>query len=246
MNRAELIKTFYDQDPFTGFPIQSYTEDLQGWGGNHPAFAVLTHLYRPKLFIEVGSWKGMSSVFIGRAIKEAKLSCPLICVDTWLGAEEHFKGMGVRENGYPRLYFQFAANIIINGLADVVVPFPQTSHIAADMFSSKSIKADLVYIDASHHYRDVIVDLNLYWDLITDDGCLIGDDYHWGWPGVVQAAHEFATKVKRPLYIWESKYFIPKDDRQLPKDFIHVGREPYLFFDQVTRTYGPAPEEKKP
>ena len=49
---------------------------------------------------------------------------------------------------------------------------------------------DLVYIDASHEYESVIVDINTWFPKVKRGGFLCGDDYVAGWPGVVQAVDQ--------------------------------------------------------
>ena len=64
--------------------------------------------------------------------------------------------------------------------------------IGARWFAKENIKADLIYIDASHDYEDVRVDLEAYWPLLNEGGVIFGDDYNeHQWPGVVEAVNEF-------------------------------------------------------
>ena len=50
------------------------------------------------------------------------------------------------------------------------------------------LKADLVYIDASHDYDSVLLDISLW--LPRARMAICGDDYDAHWPGVGQAVHE--------------------------------------------------------
>jgi hypothetical protein len=49
---------------------------------------------------------------------------------------------------------------------------------------------DYVYIDANHAYEPVKSDIEAWWPLIKDGGCLAGHD--WTIPDVVRAVEEFA------------------------------------------------------
>jgi hypothetical protein len=141
----------------------------------------------------------------------------IVCVDTWLGSPEHVLALqpGWREslrlrNGYPQLYFTFLTNVIQQGVADMIVPLPATSENAATILAHKGIRPQLVYIDATHEYFAVKRDLQLYWQLLTDNGVLLGDDYA-AWPGVTQAANEFAKERNLLLAGRPGKFLLAKN-----------------------------------
>src|SRR4030042_6630537 len=90
------------------------------------------------------------------------------------------------------LYFQFLANVMLQGVQDYIVPFPNTSLIAARWFLREGIQADLVNVDGSHDEADVYQDLLYYWRILKPGGVIIGDDYHSDWMGVVEAVNRFA------------------------------------------------------
>lgn len=126
----------------------------------------------------------------------------MVCVDTWLGGTEpfmvrdnlnYFESLDLK-NGYPQLYYRFLANVMHSGVHDIIVPLAQTSAKAARILSNFGQRPDIAYIDASHQYIDVWVDLMLYWDLLQDDGIMIGDDYNPIWNGVVQAVRRFSKE----------------------------------------------------
>ncbi|MBI3549126.1 MAG: class I SAM-dependent methyltransferase [Elusimicrobia bacterium] len=197
MSAEELLGRIHAADPYAGFDPGPYPEDLQGWGSTEPNLHALIDESRPTLAIEVGSWKGASAVFMGSRLKRQTPPGKLLCVDTWLGAlefwtdpgdETRYKSLGLR-HGYPSVYYQFLANVVRAGLRDIVIPFPQTSTIAAKWLRKNGVRAELVYIDASHDEDDVLSDLQNYWPLVTDRGVLFGDDYDW--PSVRDAVDRF-------------------------------------------------------
>ena len=49
-----------------------------------------------------------------------------------------------------------------------------------------NIKADFIYIDASHYYKDVIDDLNAWHPFLNENGIICGDDWDWGENGDVK------------------------------------------------------------
>jgi Methyltransferase domain len=186
-----LTKNVYD-----GFDLSKYKLDLQGWHGSSPVFGRLVERLRPKLIIEVGSWKGLSATTMATAVKQLGLDTKIICIDTWLGATEFIGGTGERDlapfHGYPTVYYQFIANVLHLGLQDIIVPFPQSSINAARWLRSKNVTAELIYLDASHEEDDVRLDLAAYYPLVASGGVLFGDDYGTAWPGVANAVDAFA------------------------------------------------------
>jgi SAM-dependent methyltransferase len=198
------MSAFYDfglDNPYENFDYRKIPLDLQGWGSRDPNFLELIDKYRPKLIIEVGSWKGGSAVFMAEHIKKRGIDCKIICIDTWLGAIEFYADKNDPErykslkmvNGYPTVYYQFLANVMHLGLEDYIIPFPQTSTLAARFLASKGLMADMIYIDASHDEKDVYDDIGNYWELLKNGGVIFGDDYDEFWPGIRLAVNNFAV-----------------------------------------------------
>ena len=193
-------------DPSIYQNLELLPENIVGWQGTKPIFRDLILSLRPRTIIEVGTWYGQSAITMGRAVKELGLPTNIICVDTWLGAIEFWDDMAhtpernlLQKNGYPQAYYQFLSNVVHQGLQDVILPFPNTSLIAGRYMKKHAIEADMIYIDASHDYEDVKMDLKTYWPLVSSGGVMFGDDYTW--PDVAQAVNEFAesNKLKREL-----------------------------------------------
>ena len=192
----------YQVDPYEGFVYNKYDHDLQGWNGDSSLLTQKVVEKQPMLACEVGSWKGMSAVNIASNMPEGS---ELVCVDTWLGAQEFWTLPPplTREkrdlelvNGYPSVYYQFLANMCYENLDRRVTPFPLTSVLAAGAFKYWKIKFDLIYVDASHEYKDVKEDMRLYWSLLNEGGYMLGDDYGGYWKGVTRAVDEFVLSKK--------------------------------------------------
>lgn len=178
--------------------LQTLPPDISGWGGDNPLFRQLIDKVQPKTIIEVGTWKGQSAINMAQHIKQTEKATKIYCVDTWLGATEFWTDLAhtserdlLLKNGYPQIYYQFLSNVVHSGLQDIIIPFPNTSTNAARYFSYNHIKADLIYIDGSHEYEDVLLDLQLYTKLLNSGGTIFGDDYHECWKGVDAAVDEF-------------------------------------------------------
>ena len=200
------VHDLHAYDPYRGFNPDPFRLDLHGWNSGDPLFEQLVKEVKSSLTVEVGCWLGAATVTLGNALKEHCPGGKLLCVDTWLGALEFWtdKADGSRYgkldhlHGYPRVYYQFLANVMKSGLQDVVIPFPNTSAIAARWLRKAGLRPQLIYVDASHDYEDVLLDLELYWEVLAPGGVLFGDDYtNREFPGVRTAVEEFTRPGAR-------------------------------------------------
>jgi predicted O-methyltransferase YrrM len=196
-------RLFFGRDPLKDFPARHFPTDLQGWHSQHPYLARAVAQVRPRIVVEVGVWKGASVVTLAKEIQRLKLDAVVIAIDTWLGSAEHYLWEKFLpdldfEFGYPRLYQKFAANVCNEGLQDFVVPLPLDSINAFQLLKEKSIRPEVLHIDAGHDYQSVMADLKAWWPQLTPGGVLVGDDYfrkplvgQGKWPEVRQAFDEF-------------------------------------------------------
>jgi hypothetical protein len=185
-------------DPSESFDPSAWPDDAAGWGSDSPAFGELIEELRPSRILEVGTWKGGSALNLAGHLQRLGLDAEILCVDTWLGALEMWTdlddplrhgALGLR-HGYPTLYYRFLANVCRAGHQGRITPLPLPSVTAAQWFALHGVKAEMIYIDASHEEEDVYQDLVSYWDLVRAGGVLFGDD--WGWDGVRLAVQRFA------------------------------------------------------
>jgi hypothetical protein len=185
-------------DPFQGFPDNLFEYDLQGWGSQHPYLTEAIELLRPSVIIEVGVWKGGSTVFMAQTAKALGLPTVVIAVDTWLGSSEHwlhpdyFAQMSFL-GGYPALYHKFISNVLRAEVSNHVLPIPIASVGAAEILRSLGVTASVIHLDGAHDYDSVTTDLLSWWPLLAPGGVLIGDDYlpAGGWVAVRNAFDDF-------------------------------------------------------
>ncbi|HEY5712177.1 MAG TPA: class I SAM-dependent methyltransferase, partial [Allosphingosinicella sp.] len=221
-----LMALFHDVSPYEGLDLVAHPDDLQGWGSNDPLLGAVIRALRPAIIVEVGSWKGASAIHMARAARALGLDTRIVCVDTWLGSAEHVLGERPewREalrplHGYPQLYFTFLANVARAGLADRIIPLPNSSDNAALVLRAKGVRPELVYVDGAHEEEAVYRDLRAYWDLLAPGGALVGDDY-LAWDGVTRAARRFAAEVGSPILGRKGKFLLWKGDP--PRSFAGI------------------------
>ncbi|WP_428488209.1 CmcI family methyltransferase [Rhodopila sp.] len=211
----DLMRRLQGTDIYAGF-VPTFAEDRQGWNSQHPAFDCIVAEVRPSVIIDVGVWKGGSTIYLAEALERHAVKGTVIAVDTFLGSLEHtdmasdLVDLIPRRHGTPLLYEQFITNVVRCGVSDRVVPLRQTSTLAAKLLQRIGVQAGLIHIDASHEYDDVLKDARAYWNILAPGGYLVGDDYHPVWPGVMQAADEFSAEVGVSLSIQTPKWIIQK------------------------------------
>jgi predicted O-methyltransferase YrrM len=200
MNFNDFVKTYCDRTPVKN----NLDANVQGWGSDSSVFRYVIERIQPESIVEVGSWLGASALHMASLTK-----APIVCVDTFLGSNEVLwreNQVVSLNNNFSKIFNQFCANVTINKLNDQIVPLPMTSSSAAELLTKLDVRADLIYIDAGHRYREVYADLQDWWPLANKG--LIGDDYSPEWPGVIQAANQFASENGLDLQTNDSKFFL--------------------------------------
>lgn len=146
------------------------------WFNQHDIFdRLLSSKPGTKLAVEVGSWMGGSARHIASRLTKDSL---LVCVDTWLGSEEHQPGGPWFVIDLDLLYRQFLSNTVHANLHDRMIPVRMSSLEAARKMHEMGIKFDFIYIDASHDYNNVKTDLNAWYQLLAPEGIFCGDHFH--------------------------------------------------------------------
>lgn len=158
------------------------TTDLFGWNASESVFAELIAELQPKTIIEVGTWKGASALNMAELTRD--LNTRIYSIDTWIGGDGHIfsdfadaQPVQRDSHGWPGVYYQFLHNVKALGFADRITPVPFSSIHGFWLLEAHGITADLIYIDAGHHYLDVILDLNAWHTRLAPGGIIFGDDY---------------------------------------------------------------------
>ncbi len=139
-------------------------ENLPGpekWFHHGEEILFLIEQFKPRLTVELGTYKGASAIAIGRVVRE------------WGGGVITF-------DITQKLITQAITNINEAGLSNIVVLHPNTDWQLG--------KIDCLYIDAEHTEDAVTKDLETWWPRLKHEGLLLGDDYDNPlYPGVTTA-----------------------------------------------------------
>lgn len=167
--------------------IAAAVESVEGWlvpGQEQYLFEKVRSLPQDATIVEIGSFRGRSTVAMAFACVGTQRK--IYCIDTWDGNDSDFAD---------RDFFQiWQDNVQRHGLLNYVVPLrgysgPVLSEWQA-LTGGKPI--DLIFIDGSHQYEDVVVDFQKSFPWIKPGGWMLFHDTQCGWVGVDQAWDEVA------------------------------------------------------
>ncbi len=183
VRQAVIDRIWRGLDPLAQAPVNLVAIDLQGWNSQHAYLAAGIADLQPLIVVEIGVWKGASTIFMADRMRAAGQTGIVIAVDTWLGSSEHWLVEEYRQtasfmNGYPALYHKFTTNVLHTGLAEHVVPLPLDSVNAAQVLRHLAIRPTMIHLDGGHDYDSVMMDLRAWWPLLLPGGLLVGHDYH--------------------------------------------------------------------
>uniref|UniRef100_A0A6C0H5T1 Glycosyl transferase family 1 domain-containing protein n=1 Tax=viral metagenome TaxID=1070528 RepID=A0A6C0H5T1_9ZZZZ len=122
--------------------------------------------------LEVGTYSGTSLVNIARHIKNIK---EIYVIDIWENYKEnevfsdltcYIKELRVEESFYKNIAkIDKPVNVYKGKTVDMLLQLIKENKIM-----------DFIYLDASHHYLDCIIDLTLCWKILNNGGYIIIDD----------------------------------------------------------------------
>jgi len=157
----------------------------QGWFHHGDQILTLLKARKPKVVVELGTWRGASAIAMARTVRP--WGGHIYCVDTWMGDVN-----GGIAPGYPAMLSECAYNLIAAGVSGTVRLIPALTLEAARWWTEP---IDVLLVDADHTYASVMADLEAWAPHVKPDGVMCGDDYdNPMYPGVKQAWDEFETR----------------------------------------------------
>lgn len=159
-----------------------FSEDEGRW------YARFARALRGGTFVEVGSWKGRSTSFIGQICNAN--GTRLVCVDHWNGSCDVLAGRYAAALAVEDVAQTFRSNMDALGIHVEVIAEPSLA--AANRFERGTV--DRVFLDASHDGASVTDDLHTWTERLRPDGILAGHDYGPRHPELCAAVDAFAAK----------------------------------------------------
>lgn len=183
-----------------------YPFNPQGWYSNAEEMEKLIKKYHVKSVVEVGSWLGLSTRHIAQTLPKGGV---VYAVDTWRGTEDEL--LWNREFNAANLeiaYDQFLSNVIHAKLTDKIVPIRMESAKAAIWLR---VKPDLIYLDASARYENVLAYLRDWYPLVRGHGIICGDDFGFRDRGVEKAVTQFAKEHHLTVHTNDWFWYLDKE-----------------------------------
>lgn len=170
--------------------IKKFINGIEGWLSDREGeflYYTAKNCEGKGVIVEIGSWKGKSTIFIGKGALAGK-RIKVYAIDPHTGSPENIKVLGKVWT-----YDDFKKNIENAGLNDIVIPIVKTSEEAAKNFTDP---VEFIFIDGVHEYEMVKQDFELWFPKLIDGGIIAIHDTVAPGPKKV---------VKK--YIYKSKYF---------------------------------------
>jgi FkbM family methyltransferase len=175
--------------------VRSVVERVPGLlcpGQEEFLFSKVCSLPDDAIIVEIGSFKGRSTVAMGLACIGTRRR--LICIDTW-----EFENWEGRPENYPEegTLPIWKHNIRHSGIETYVTPVRSYSHEALKCWPELGggRQIDFVFIDGSHEYAAVLRDFEMAIPLVKPGGWIALHDVIETWPGPLRVWREHAAPV---------------------------------------------------
>ena len=133
---------------------------------------------KPRTVIEVGLPYGASALAIAEALVSLdETGTRHVIIDAY---QDHFHRAGWDA-------------IVAAGLSDICTLVPRRSQLALPRLVEEGLTADAAFVDGSHIFHNVFVDLVFLGELVHSGGLIVLDDCNW--PSVATAVHYFETNA---------------------------------------------------
>ena len=207
---AQFIKNYFTildkQDNFINSIYKSYNFEFPDWFSNKiPIFIYSLDKYKfdNKVdILEIGSFEGRSSIFFLNYFKRKIpiTNINLTCVDTWMGSNETFHekiDFNRVEKNFDTNIEYFSKNIKKNKCTSANFFKLNYDHLY-----------DLIFIDGSHEFEDVLLDAKSSFKVLKKGGLIIFDDFIWFHykNEKLNPAHAINTFLKDSMIIYEVIY----------------------------------------
>lgn len=221
MNLREFHRHYFREDPYSEIRsiCKAMPADLnvpKSWGSTGNVLVQLIDSVKPQSIVELGTWKGTSSIHMTRHAKRHAPDVAVLCVDTWLASNpalwkvKRFRESVLTWQLEHSQYAQFLWNVLHSGFEKQILPFRNTSSLALRLMQERRVRVDFVYIDAGHQEQEVASDLLGAWTILEHGGVVVGDDFNTCFPGVSTAVRRFAKSKGARVFVDGQKWWLRK------------------------------------
>jgi hypothetical protein len=153
-------------DALTG--VEGWLQPAEAWWLYRSARTVRTS--GEPLAVEIGAYKGRSAIALGMGVKER--NGRVVSIDP--------------HTLEPNQLEAFISNVERAGVEEIVTASVQLSHEARPLIEDATV--NVLFVDGSHDYEDVLVDINDWTSALADGAVVAFNDPYWA--GVSRALRE--------------------------------------------------------
>jgi predicted O-methyltransferase YrrM len=191
--------------------IEQALDEVEGWFSPREAWVLHESIRnlspeRPITVVEIGSFRGRSTIAAGHALVARAQGGTLHAIDP--------------QDDDP--FNELRANVDSAGVESVVRLIRATSREARKQFGAEPV--DLIFIDGSHEYEDVRDDLRDWLPLVRPGGIVaVNDPFWWGVARALRERLALRGPLRSPRFVHNTVFFTyspdarwrRKDGRQL-------------------------------
>ena len=177
--------------------MNHFWQSIEGYLDHFDLYDLAVSKFNKGVFVEIGTFAGRSSAYLGTEIHNSGKDIKLYTVD-------HFDISADSSANSTNFYEQVIETL--KPLEHCVTVIKGKSVDVAEQFADASV--DFVFIDASHDYESVKEDIKAWLPKVKVGGILGGDDYGWG--GVEKAVYELVPNATA-IGVRDSNWFWIKE-----------------------------------
>jgi len=148
-----------------------FFEDEDWFSHNIPIWFWVLNNFKNKInYLEIGCYEGRSLCFISEINKKIKITA----VDPFVQYPDNQRTLNSLKFSMKTIYLNFLKNLKI---VNKKINFYKKS--SKNFFLINKKKFDLIYIDGSHYYLDVLNDLLQSSKIVNLNGVIVLDDFIW-------------------------------------------------------------------
>jgi len=146
-----------------------YWENIQGFFDFNGIYDDAINRFNNSIFVEIGTWKGRSAIYMAEKIKESKKNIKFYTIDIfeYKGEYESFKGES------DSFYDEVLQNV--EPVKEFITVLKGFSVDICNQFEDESI--DFLFLDGDHSYEGVKNELELWFPKVKLGGIISGHDY---------------------------------------------------------------------